>query len=391
MALRSVNDLDLAGKRVLLRADLNVPLEGTRITDDTRIRESLPTLRLCLAKGARVLVASHLGRPKGTRNDKYSLAPVAARLGELLGKPVRLAPDCVGPEVERMAGELASGEVILLENTRFHAGEEKNDPALAEQMAKLADVFVNDAFGAAHRAHVSTVGVAERIPEVAAGLLMQKEVDALGRLLSNPEKPFCVVIGGAKVSDKMGVIRHLLGVVDEFLIGGAMAYTFLKAQGIAVGDSLVENDRLDDALAILKAAKEKGVAIHLPVDHIIASAPDAPPATTPGVAIPDGQKGFDIGPQSVVLYQARVANAKTILWNGPMGLFENPAFAQGTRAVADALAASSAFHVVGGGDSVAALNQTGLADRIAHVSTGGGASLEFLEGRELPGIKALQR
>ncbi len=391
MAIRSVSDVDVKGRRVFLRADLNVPLKDGQVTDDTRIRESLPTLRLLLEKGARVILASHLGRPKGERKPEFSLAPVAARLSELLGKEVRLAPDCMGDEVERMANALQPGEVLLLENTRFHKGEEKNDAAMADAMARLCDVYVNDAFGTAHRAHVTTAGIAERAPEAAAGLLMQKEIDALGKLLAGAEKPFIVVIGGAKVSDKMGVIRHLFGKVDEFLIGGAMAYTFLKAQGVKVGDSLVEDDRLDDARTMLEEARAKGSTILLPVDHVVAAEPKTDAHITQDSSIADGMKGFDIGPETVNLYKSRVASARTIFWNGPMGLFEQEPFNQGTNALAHAIAGSTAFTVVGGGDSVAAVNQTGVADRITHVSTGGGASLELLEGRQLPGLKALER
>jgi phosphoglycerate kinase len=391
MAIRSIADIDVAGKRVLIRADLNVPLADGEIADDTRIRESLATIRLCIEGNAKVIVASHLGRPKGTPNPKYTLAPVAKHMAELLGRPVRLAPDCVGAAVEAAAAELADGDVLLLENTRFHPEEEKNDIAMAASMARLCDIYVNDAFGTAHRAHVSTEGVAQHVKEVAAGLLMLKEIEALNKLLHNPAKPFVNAIGGAKVSDKMGVIRNLFGRVDEFLIGGAMAYTFLKARGVEIGDSLVEIEKVDAAKQMLEEAEAAGVRIHLPLDHVTASGPDADARTTPGVAIEPGQKGFDIGPLTIALYRERIAAARTVLWNGPMGMFEKAPFSQGTLEVAKALAESTAYTVVGGGDSLAALNQAGLADRIAHVSTGGGASLEYLEGLQLPGIRALDR
>jgi 3-phosphoglycerate kinase len=393
MTIRSVADLDLQGKRVLIRTDFNVPIEKGRISDETRIIESLPTIRLCIEHGAKVIVASHLGRPKGGPDPKFSLALVSARLGELLGRPVKLAPDCVGEQVEAMVREMHPGDVIQLENTRFHKGEEKNDPELADAMARLCDVYVNDAFGAAHRAHVSTAGVASRVKEVGAGLLLLKEINALNRLLKNPERPFTVVLGGAKVSDKMGVIRNLFGRVDEFLIGGAMAYTFLKAIGTPVGDSLVEDDRIVDARNVLEEAKQKKIRIFLPVDHIIAPDLETDPFTrnTMGQGIPYGWKGFDIGSATSDFFRVRLRRSKTIFWNGPMGLFEHDSFARGTFEVAKTLATCGAYTVVGGGDSLSALNKSGLTEKISHVSTGGGASLEFLEGVELPGIKALER
>lgn len=391
MSLRSVSDLDLQGKRVLIRTDFNVPIEKGRISDETRILESLPTIRLCLEKGAKVIIASHLGRPKGGPDPKYSLALVAARLSELLGRPVKLAPDSVGEQVEAMVRDMHPGDVIQLENTRFHKGEEKNDPELAQQMAKLCDVYVNDAFGAAHRAHVSTAGVAALVPEKAAGLLLLKEIVALDKLLHNPDRPFTVVLGGAKVSDKMGVIRNLFGRVDEFLIGGAMAYTFLKAIGAPVGDSLVEDDRLVDARNVLEEAKQKKIRIFLPIDHIVAPDLETDPFTrnTAGQSIPYGWKGFDIGPATSDFYRERLRRAKTIFWNGPMGMFEHDSFSRGTFEIAKGLATGGAYTVVGGGDSLSALNRSGLTDKISHVSTGGGASLEYLEGLDLPGIKAL--
>lgn len=390
MTIRSVTELSLEGKRVLIRADLNVPVEDGRVGDDTRIRESLATIRHCLDQGAIVIIASHRGRPKGQPNDKYSLAPVAQRLSELLALPVPLAPDCAGPDVERLVNALQPGHILLLENTRFREGEEKNDAELAASMARLCDVYVNDAFGTAHRAHASTTGIAEHAAVAVAGLLLAKEIKALDKLLHSPAKPFVVVVGGAKVSDKMSVLRNLFDRVDEVLVGGAMAYTFLKAQGVSVGDSLVENDRLDEALEILEEARQNGVEVHLPRDHIVARDPGGEAETTSGPVIADGFKGFDIGPQTVETYRARVAGGRTILWNGPMGLFEIPPFDAGTVAIAKALSEVEAYTVVGGGDSLAALNQTGLASRISHVSTGGGASLEYLEGKQLPGIKALE-
>jgi phosphoglycerate kinase len=390
--VRTVADLDLAGKRVFVRADLNVPLAAGRITDPTRIEATLPTVRHVLANGGKLVLASHLGRPKGKPSPALSLAPVAVFLREALGVGVTLAPDCVGPRAEEAVAKMQPGEVVLLENLRFHPEEEKNDPAFAAQLAKLADVYVNDAFGAAHRAHASTVGVAQHVREKAAGFLLAREVEFLGKLLQKPETPFVAILGGAKVSDKIGVIENLLGRVQSFLIGGAMAYTFLKAQGKPVGRSRVEADKIDLARETLATAAEHGVAVHLPVDHLAADKPeaDARVALVTAAAFPDDLMGVDIGPQTIDAYTKEIARAKTVLWNGPMGIFEIEPFSKGTLAIAEALAASKGVTVVGGGDSVAALRQAGRMDAVTHVSTGGGASLEFLEGQTLPGLAALE-
>ncbi|NOY45123.1 MAG: phosphoglycerate kinase [Deltaproteobacteria bacterium] len=394
MAIRSVEEIQVEGKRVFVRADLNVPLKDGRITDDTRIRAALPTLRHLLDRGAAVVLASHLGRPKGRPDPAFSLAPVAERLGELLGLSVFLAPDVVGPKVEPLARDLEPGEVLLLENVRFHPGETKNDPELARRLAALAEAYVNDAFGTCHRAHASTAGMAAHFPpdRRAAGLLLLKEIRAFERVLDRPEHPYVAVLGGAKVSDKIGVIRNLLPRVDRILVGGAMAYTFLRAQGIKVGDSLVEEDKLELARELLAQARKAGKEIALPVDHVIARdlTAEAETRVTDGAEVPAGWKGVDIGPRTRDAYARAVAGARTVVWNGPMGVFEIPAFAEGTVAVARAAADSPAFTVVGGGDSVAAVTQAGLADRISHISTGGGASLELLEGKTLPGIAALE-
>ncbi|WP_025323471.1 phosphoglycerate kinase [Deferrisoma camini] len=393
MEIRSVEEIQVEGKRVFVRADLNVPLKDGRITDDTRIRAALPTLRYLLDGGAAVVLASHLGRPKGRPDPAFSLAPVAERLGELLGLSVFLAPDVVGPKVEPLARDLEPGEVLVLENVRFHPGETKNDPELARQLAALADAYVNDAFGTCHRAHASTAGMASLFPpdRRAAGLLLLKEIRAFERVLDRPDHPYVAVLGGAKVSDKIGVIRNLLPRVDRILVGGAMAYTFLKAQGIEVGGSFVEEDKLELARELLAQAREEGKEIALPADHVIARdlSAEAETRVTDGAEVPAGWKGVDIGPRTREAYARAVAGARTVVWNGPMGVFEIPAFAEGTVAVARAAADSPAFTVVGGGDSVAAVTQAGLADRISHISTGGGASLELLEGKTLPGIAAL--
>jgi phosphoglycerate kinase len=399
-ALKTVDRVELRGKRVFVRVDFNVPLEpagGGRlaVADDTRIREALPTLRYVLEHGGRLVVASHLGRPKGKRDPMQSLAPAVARLAELLGRPVPLLPDSTGPEVEARVSALRPGEAVALENLRFYPGEEKNDPEYAAALARLADVYVNDAFGAAHRAHASTAGMVPLVPVRAAGFLMKKELDYLGRALAEPGRPFAAILGGAKVSDKIGVLERLLQLVDVLLIGGAMAYTFQKAQGIAVGRSLVEEGYVDLARRLLASARERGVTFLLPEDHVIVERLGAPSETrtTDGPAIPDGWIGVDIGPKSVERFASEIRQAKTVLWNGPMGIFETEGFAKGTFAVAGAVAAagdSGATTIVGGGDSVAAVTQAGVADRISHVSTGGGASLEFLEGKPLPGIAALE-
>jgi phosphoglycerate kinase len=391
MTFATLDQLDVSGKRVLTRVDFNVPLEGGRITDDTRITSALPTIRALLDSGAAVLLVSHLGRPKGQVNDKYSLKPVAAHLSSLLGTDVRLADDVVGPSAKSIAAELKAGEVAMLENVRFEPGEEKNDSELARNLAALADVYVNDAFGAAHRAHASTEGVAHLLP-AAAGLLMARELDALGAVLRSPESPFVVIMGGAKISDKIGVIRQFLERADALLIGGGLANTFLKARGLNVGTSLVEDDSLDVARELLAQAESTGRTILLPVDATVAASPDdAANARTVSVEdIGDTDAMLDIGDATVAAFAEQIATARTVVWNGPMGLFEKAPFDRGTRAIAEAVAASSAYSVVGGGDSVAALQQMGLADQISHISTGGGASLEFLEGRTLPGVAALE-
>lgn len=390
--MRSLDQIDVTGKRVFVRADFNVPLKDGRVTDATRITATLPTLRALLERGAALVLASHLGRPKGKRNPDYSLAPVVALLTKELGRPVTLAPDCVGAETEALARALKPGDVLLLENLRFHAEEERNDPGFAAQLAKLADVYVNDAFGAAHRAHASTEGVARLVPQRAAGLLLAREVAVLGQLLAAPEKPFVAILGGAKVSDKIAVIEHLLGRVQTLVIGGAMAYTFLRAQGKPIGRSRVEEDRVELARETLSRAQQAGVDLLLPSDHLAADKPEAGAATrvVSADAFPNDLLGVDIGPETAQRYADVVATARTVLWNGPMGIFEIEAFARGTMAIAEALARCDGTTVVGGGDSVAALARAGKTDAVTHVSTGGGASLEFLEGKTLPGVAALE-
>ena len=387
----TVDQLDLSGKRVFLRVDLNVPLEAGRVAEDTRIRAVLPTIEHCFKAGASVILASHLGRPKGTVDPRYSLKPVAVRLEELLGRPVPLLPDCVGPEVEAAAAALKPGETVLLENLRFHAGEEANDPEFARRLATLADVYVNDAFAAAHRAHASTEGITRFLQPAAAGLLMARELEALGRIFERPERPVAAVLGGAKVSDKLALVEHLLARVDTLLIGGGMAFTFLAALGYGVGRSLLEAERLEAARAILGRARSLGVRMRLPVDVVAASAPDsAEGIRTVGVReIPDDLMGLDVGPLTVAQFGAALQGAKTVVWNGPMGVFEKPAFAAGTLGLARAVAGCGAFSVIGGGDTIAAVRQAGVTDRIGYISTGGGAFLEFLEGRTLPGVAAL--
>lgn len=391
MALKTLDTVDLRNKRVLVRVDFNVPLKEGTITDDSRIRATLPTLEKLLDGGATLLLMSHLGRPKSPE-DKSRLGPVAARLGELLGKDVRYTPTD-GPISEAQAAFVAeadSGSVTLLENTRFDSRETKNDPALAKKLAEYADVYVNDAFGAAHRAHASTEGIAKLLPS-AAGLLLARENEVLSQLLEHPEKPFKVIIGGAKVSDKISVIERMLDLADDVLIGGAMAYTFFKAQGGEVGKSLVEDDKLDLARDLIEKAKTRGVNLHLPQDSVCAQAIEEGAETHiyPSDAIPEGWMGLDAGPEAVRHYQKVLQDAKTILWNGPLGVFETPPFDVGTRTIAKTVAGLSAYTVVGGGDSVAAVNASGVADDIDHISTGGGASLEFLEGKKLPGIAVL--
>jgi len=390
--MRTVRDLDVAGKRVFVRVDFNVPLKNGTVTDATRIEAALPTIRHILDQGGKAVLASHLGRPKGQRKPEYSLQPVADELARRLGKPVTLAGDCVGGATEQLVNAMQPGDVVLLENLRFHAEEEKNDAGFAAQLARLADVYVDDAFGAAHRAHASTEGMVRHFKSKAAGLLLARELEVLGKLLEAPEKPFLSILGGAKVSDKIAVIEHLLDRVQAFVIGGAMAYTFLKAQGKPIGRSLVEADRLDLARETLARAAKAGVAVHLPVDHLAADKPEAG-ATTRVVSaddFPPDMLGVDIGPETAARYAAEIGRSRTILWNGPMGIFEIDAFAQGTMRIAEALAASTGTTVVGGGDSVAALGRAGKLDKVTHVSTGGGASLEFLEGKVLPGVRALE-
>jgi phosphoglycerate kinase len=389
--VRSVKDLDVSGKRVFVRADVNVPLDGGRVTDATRIEATLPTIRWILEHRGRAIVASHLGRPKGQRRDELSLRPVGEVLGRALGVPVPLAPDCVGEATEHLVNATRPGQVVLLENLRFHPEEEKNDDGFARQLARLADVYVDDAFGAAHRAHASTVGITHHVREKAAGLLLQREVEVLSRLLRSPERPFVAVLGGAKVSDKIGVLENLLGRVQAFCVGGAMAYTFLRAQGKPVGRSRVEEDKVALAAETLARAAAARVRVLLPVDHLAADRPEAGASTSvvSAESFPPELLGVDIGPATIALFASEIAAARTALWNGPMGIFEIDAFSRGTMAIADALAASSGTTVVGGGDSVAALRRAGKLDAVTHVSTGGGASLEFLEGRELPGLRAL--
>jgi len=387
MDKKTVRDVELKGKRVLMRADFNVPLQDGAISDDNRIRAALPTITYILEQGASLVLMSHLGRPKGQAKPELSLAPVAKRLSELLGRPVTLAPDCVGPEVKALAAALQPGEVLLLENTRFHAAEKTNDPAFAAQLAELGELFVNDAFGTAHRAHASTVGVTQYLPAV-AGFLIEKEINFLGRATGKPEHPYVVVLGGAKVSGKIGVIQNLLGKADKVLIGGGMANTFFKAQGLEIGDSLVEDDALDTARALLAEAGDKLV---LPVDAVVANAfANEAHRKTVGVhEVEPGWRILDIGPATVDHYRQILEAARTVVWNGPMGVFEMPNFAQGTFAIAEILAEIDAITIIGGGDSAAAVQQAGVAGKVSHVSTGGGASLEFLEGKTLPGIAAL--
>jgi phosphoglycerate kinase len=391
----TIKDLDLRGKRVFMRVDFNVPLKDGAVTDDTRIRETLPTLKLAIEKGGRLVLASHLGRPKGGPDTKYSVQPAAKKLEELLGRPVAFALDCVGPGVESQSKALVDGEVLVLENVRFHPEEEKNNEAFAKELAALCDgLFVCDAFGSAHRAHASVVGITKFVRQSAAGLLMEKELAYLGKAVSNPLRPFVAILGGAKVSDKIEVVENLMKIADAMLIGGGMAYTFLKAQGLPIGKSLVENDKIDLAKKILADAKARNFKFLLPSDHLTAPEfkPDAPTTKGDVTATPADQMGLDIGPKTIAAYAAEIAKAKTIVWNGPMGVFEMPSFAKGTLEVAKAVAAatvSGATSIVGGGDSVAAVHQSGAADKISHISTGGGASLEFLGGRKLPGVEAL--
>lgn len=391
MNKKSVRDVEVAGKRVFVRVDFNVPLENGQITDDTRIRETLPTVKYLIEQGARVILASHLGRPKGQVVEEMRLTPVAKRLSELLGKPVVKADVAIGAEAKEKAEQLKNGEVLLLENVRFYPGEEKNDPELAKAFAELAELYVNDAFGAAHRAHASTEGIAHHLPAV-SGLLMEKELDVLGKALTNPERPFIAIIGGAKVKDKIDVINNLLNLADNIIIGGGLAYTFLKAQGNEVGKSLVDNEKIDLALGFINKAKEKGVNFLLPKDIIVAD-DFSNTANTKVVAvnqIPADWEGLDIGPETCKLYAETIKNSKLVVWNGPMGVFEMDLFAEGTKAVAQACAETEAYTIIGGGDSAAAVEKFKMADKMDHISTGGGASLEFMEGKALPGVVALQ-
>lgn len=392
MNKKTVRDIDVAGKKVLVRCDFNVPLDGETgtITDNRRIRAAIPTIQYLIDHNAKVILCSHLGRPKGEVNSKYSLKPVSEELSKLLGKEVKLAKDVIGEDAQKLTSEIKEGEVVLLENVRFHKEEEKNDPEFAKKLASFAEIYVNDAFGTAHRAHASTAGVADYLPAV-SGFLIEKELEFLGSSLENPVRPFVAILGGAKVSDKIGVIENLIEKVDTLIIGGGMAYTFYKAQGHHIGTSICEEDKLDLATSLLKKAEEKGVKLLLPVDNHVSSeySNDGEDRFVESTEIPDGFMGLDIGPKTIENFKNAIKNAKTVLWNGPLGVTEFSKFAEGTRAIATALAESDAVTIIGGGDSAAAVEKMGLADKMTHISTGGGASLEFLEGKVLPGIDCL--
>ena len=387
---KTMKDMELEGKRVFCRVDFNVPMEDGNITDDTRIRAAIPTIDYLVEHGAKVILASHLGRPKGEVNEDMRLSAAGVKLAELMGKPVTKLDSSIGNEVEKAISTMKNGDIVLLENVRFHAGEEKNDAKLAKEFAGLADLFVNDAFGAAHRAHASTAGIAAYIPAV-SGLLLEKELDILGKALSEPERPFTAIIGGAKVKDKIGVIDHLLDKVDNLLIGGGLSYTFTKAQGYETGKSLLEEDKVDLAKSFIQKAKEKGVNLYLPIDAVIADdfSKNANTKTVKIDAIPEGWMGLDIGSETAALYADVIKNSSLIIWNGPMGVFEMEPFAGGTKQVAEAMAETKAYTVIGGGDSAAAVEKFGVAEKMDHISTGGGASLEFMEGKDLPGVTAL--
>lgn len=387
----SIEDVDVKGKRLFCRVDFNVPLEEGQITDDNRIRAALPTIRYLVEQGASLILASHLGRPKGQAVDGLRLDPVAERLADLLGRSVFKADEVIGKEVEEKADELKEGDILLLENVRFHPGEEKNDPELARAFSGLADLYVNDAFGAAHRAHASTAGIAEYLPAV-AGFLMKKELDTLGQALEDPERPFTAIIGGAKVKDKIGVIDNLLDKVDNLLVGGGLSYTFLKAKGLEIGKSLLEEEKLDQAQAFMKKAEEQGVNLVLPADVVVSGefSPDAPAETVDVESIPADKEGLDIGPKTREKFAEIIGSSQLVIWNGPLGVFEFDRFAEGTFAVAQAVAESDAASIIGGGDSAAAIQKSGLANRVDHISTGGGASLELMEGKVLPGVDVLK-
>jgi len=387
---KTMKDIEVKGQRVFVRVDFNVPMADGVITDDTRIRAAIPTIEYLVEQGAKVILASHLGRPKGEVKEEMRLTAVGVRLAELIGKPVTKLDESIGKEVEKAVTNMQDGDILLLENVRFHAGEEKNDPALAEAFSKLADVYVNDAFGAAHRAHASTEGIAKHVPAV-SGFLMQKELDVLGKALSNPERPFTAIIGGAKVKDKIGVIESLLEKVDHLIIGGGLSFTFIKAQGYDIGKSLLEEDKIELAKSFIDKAKAKGVQLHMPIDAVVANefSKDAETKIVDVDAIPADWMGLDIGPKTAANYAEVIQNSKLIIWNGPMGVFEMDKFASGTKTVAEAMANTAGYTVIGGGDSAAAVEKFDVADKMDHISTGGGASLELMEGKELPGIVAL--